>query len=58
MKIRPAGDKVVSVMCYLDHINILSLNDSGRIATVGGNASENSIDAIQYNWEDNRKFII
>lgn len=50
MKIRPAGDKVVSVMCYLDQINILSLNDSGRIAATRGNASENSMDAIQYNW--------
>lgn len=52
MKIRPAGDKIVSAMCYLDQINILSLKDSGRIAATAGKISENSIDAIEYSWKE------
>lgn len=51
MKIRPAGDKIVSAMCYLNQINILSLKDSSRIAATAGKINENSIDAIKYNWK-------
>lgn len=55
IRVRPDGGKIVSVMCYLNQINIFSLQDSSRIAVTTGKPEGNTLDALKLNWAGEKK---